>query len=741
MRKVSTSIAGLFALAFLFSCQSKTQEPSAAQPVSLENRIIRQQKGADCGKQPDSLRSDCAIVDFSVLKIQGTGVYPAAGNTVNAWTDKFLIRLLTWSDYNEPGKEPKTADAAIQRFRAIHDENAGSSFSGQFKASCTGSELLNDGKYLTLMLDGFSFQGGNRALEEVAIATFEVKTGKQLTLDDLVDDKAALLPIAQAKVREARADVFGEGFEFEQGKPFALPSSYGLSADGLIFHYQPDEIYRLGGATEFTVPYSELGATLKVTAPAPSAADTRSDGLSDIYGVQGNDLVIPPFEIEVHSNARADKTLAKRKETIIVSAMFWATPVDPREKAKGENGMVSVLKKDIELRGDKHIARFEGLKFDKNLLKKIEDRDINLLINIFSGRKSSQDNLLDCGILEMKASQFANKRFVLGCRLIGEPAKGDGVSGFPEACYALPEAGSAAKQPLPFLVGCSEAGNMQFAGRPMQSYEALMATLRPLLVGMIKDGYKAAELPGIATEGCLMGSSSTIRDYYDAMKAELTGNGKSARMGKAGRQSSFGTKGDAARTTPASKPAPASSGTPSIVLKQNGSIFVNGKEVSDVERLRKVLQEALLKETVIPDKLRLKTVGETGMGMRAEINTIIAESITGAKWVRKKNAISQLNASVGKKLGTDTQLELGSYRTSGNFAYISARPKQADGRAIDYSQTTYANAYAAGHFADNTVGLLRYEKGAWRILIYSIGVSKPPVNTWVKKFKAPKALF
>ncbi|MBK7939668.1 MAG: DUF3298 domain-containing protein [Lewinellaceae bacterium] len=723
MRKITISIAGLFGLAFVFSCQSKKQEPSTAQPVSLENRVVRQNKGTDCDKQPDSQRTDCAIIDFSIPKIQGADTGNSLDKSINAWADQFLIRLLTWTDYNEPGKGPQTLDAAIQRFHTIHNENAGSVFSGMFKAICTNGTLLNDGRYLTLMLDGYSFLGGNRALEEVAVATFDVETGKQLTFDDLVNDPNALLPMAQAKVRETRAQAFSEGFEFDRTEPFALPSSYGLSPDGFVFHYQPDEIFRLGGATEFTVPYNELGANLKVSPPHAGAAGSADP--TGIYKVQGTNLVIPTFEIEVNNSATTGNTLAKKKETVIVSAMFWAVPKDPNEKAKGDDGFISVLNKDIELSGDNRIARFEGLTFNKNLLEKMEDQDVRLLINIFSGRKSSRDNLLDCGILDMKASQFANKRFVLGCKLIGERTRsGAGTSGFPEACYALPESGAAPRQRLPFLVDCSENGNMQFAGRPVKSYEDLVATLRPLLKGMIKQGVKPADLPGIETAGCMMGNSSAIRDYYDEMKAELTGAGKKNSSGKTGNA-----------TRPAS--VPARSATPAVTLKQNGDLFVNGLEVTDLEHLRKVLQETLLKGNAIPDKLNLKTVGQTGMGMRAEVNTVIAESIAGAKWVRKKSALAKLNAAVGKKLGTDTRLEPGSYRTSGNFAYISAKPKQTNGNAIDYRSTTYAGEFAAGKFADNTIGLLRYEKGAWKILIYSIGVSKPPVDIWVKDTKRP----
>jgi hypothetical protein len=745
MKNAINCIACFSLLVLVFSCKPNQKELSTGKPLSLESRSIQQKKGTDCDKQPDSLRTDCAIIDFSVPKIKGAEASAMLHKNMEAWTDKFLIHLLIWSDYPEtdPTKALTTLDAAIKRFHAIHDEAEGSISSGQFLAACTYSVLLNDGKYLTLLLDGHSFVGGNRPLNEVGIASFEVKTGKQLTWDDLVKDKAALLPIAQAKVRETRADVFKEGFEFDKTEQFALPSSFGLTADGLLLHYQSDEIYQLGGATEFTIPYSELGANLKVATPAPPADETTDAG-ADFYEVVGDSLVIPTFEIEVTNSPAADRTLAKKKETIIVSAMFTGVPSDPKEQEKGEEGLISFGNHDIELTGKNRIARFEGLKFHKNLLGKVSDKDISLLINIYSGRKSSQDNLLDCGILDMKASKLENKRFVMGCKLIAEPAKGGevGVSGYPLACYALPDAGEAAQPSLSLLVECDESGNIEWAGQPMKDYDALMAALRTVLAEQLKNGAK--ELPGLETRGCLMGNSGEIRTRYDELKTALLADGKSAakptEMEKPDEKITAKSRGSKPAPS-ANKPAAATkSATPAITLNEKGEITLDGKKVS-MENLRKELQTALLSQAVIPNEIALKTIGQTGMGMRAEVNTTISEAISGAKWVRKKAAIAALNSSVGKKLAVSTQLELNSYQTNGDFVYISAKPKLADGGAIDYSKTVYAKDALTKSFADNTIGLLQYEKGVWKVLTYSIGVSKAPADVWVKNYKAPKALF
>ncbi|MBI1224370.1 MAG: hypothetical protein GC192_03955 [Bacteroidetes bacterium] len=729
MRILSFFLAGLIVLAMFFSCQPQKQETATSVSITLENRVVQQNKGADCEKQPDSLRTDCAIIDFTVPNIQGTG---ALSQNVTAWVDKFLIHLLVYSDYPElePSKAQPTVEAAIKRFYAMQEESKGSMVGGQFKAMCTHGELLNDGKYLTLMLDGYSFQGGNHHLEEVDIATFDVKTGKQLAWADLVNDPESLVPIAQARVKTERADTFYEGFDFDKSEAFKLPNAYGLTANGLLMHYSPDEIYQLGGATEFTIPYSELGANLKITAPAvPTVEGDETTDVSDIFEAKGDSLVIPTFEVEVMKSPKAAADMKKRNETVIVSAMFYGEPLDPKEKAKGEDGQISVLNKDLELTGTGRIARFEGLKFHKNLLKKIEGGDINLLINVYSGRKSSEDNLLACGLVDAKASNFGDHRYLVACPLITESPDGYVPMTVP---FALPDTGSKPTSELPIVVDCNERGEIFFAGATLKDMDGLKTVLREALLGLRKQGVKA--VPEIKTAGCLMGMQGAIRDVYEELKIEKQEN-------KATEKGTETTSVEKVKTTEkvASKTTVIKPAYPTITLNEKNEMALNGKKIATFEELRKQLQTTLLAYDIIPDDVPIKTVGTTGMGTRAEMKTEITDAIKGAKWLRKKAAIAVVAASVGKKLGTEVQLEVGNYQTSGNFSFLDARPKTIDGKAIDYSKMPIKAA--TDNLADRVLALLQYSNGTWKVLDFKIGANTAPVDSWVKNYKAPKGLF
>jgi len=715
VQKTSFLLVCLLLSAFVFSCRKN--KPAPPQVVTIGGLQLQEQGGADCDR-PDTSRTNCARLDLHWPTIEQGSI--ALKNSVNQWAVRYLSGILApLPDAKTPvaGSVEAAAKLFFEEHRKFTKEAEGSVMAGGWVAESEYRVLLNDGRHLTLEITGYTYQGGAHGSPTAAVATFDALTGKQLGWSDLVKDKAALKTLAEKKFRETRTDLFNptdgiESFEFDASMPFDLAQNFGLVPEGIYFHYL---VYEVGpyaiGPTQLTIPYEELGTLAKLRAQAPTPG-TGGGLVPDFYKVEGDSIVIPTFEIEVSNSSRVNKTLAGRKETIIVSAMFNGEPLSDQDR--DEIGMMPVLDKNIELAGNNRIARFEGLRFSRKHLDKLADKDINLLINVYSGRKSSDDNLLDCGFMEMKASRFGNKRFVVGCKLIGE--SGASTTGYPQACYSLlPPGSDVARGAL--LVGCDERGNIEFAGRPMKDYEALKAAVRPVLANLLHSGEK--KLPGLETEGCMTGNSSTIRDMYEDLIAELKGK-----------------TSDNSATKPASAKAP----VPSVTLKKDGTVLLNGKAVR-LEKLQKELQNVLLAGPVMPEKIPLKTVGQTGMGMRSEVNTHIAEAIKGAKWLRKKAAIAALNNSVGKKLHATTQLAPGTYRTSAAFAYISARPLLADGGGIPYSMTEYAAAHKTASFKDNAIGLLQYKNGAWSVLAYSIGVNKAPVDVWVKKYKAPRALF
>jgi hypothetical protein len=54
------------------------------------------------------------------------------------------------------------------------------------------------------------------------------------------------------------------------------------------------------------------------------------------------------------------------------------------------------------------------------MLQWVNDQGPQLLINAYSGRKSSENNLLDCGIYEGPLRPMLGQNIGISCKLIGE---------------------------------------------------------------------------------------------------------------------------------------------------------------------------------------------------------------------------------------------------------------------------------------------------------------------------------
>ena len=135
------------------------------------------------------------------------------------------------------------------------------------------------------------------------------------------------------------------------------------------------------------------------------------------FKLYGDSMIIPSFEIEVSLSEKANAKLKADKETIIVSAIFSGIPKDTTSEDYRKTGEFGLGFHNIEL-VESRIAKFEGIKFSKSLYDSLADKDIQLLINIFSGRKSTRDNLLNCDILQDKMSNIKGRKFTLKGKLI-----------------------------------------------------------------------------------------------------------------------------------------------------------------------------------------------------------------------------------------------------------------------------------------------------------------------------------
>ena len=132
----------------------------------------------------------------------------------------------------------------------------------------------------------------------------------------------------------------------------------------------------------------------------------------------GAELVaIAPFQVKVELSELAHASLMKRNESIVVIAYYggYATP-DHMDKADNV-GEVSFGDERVEI-PQPGVATLSGVKYEAEKLDWVKDKKLMLLINVVSGRKSSEDNLLDCDIFHDEVAQAIKNGVQIKCKLI-----------------------------------------------------------------------------------------------------------------------------------------------------------------------------------------------------------------------------------------------------------------------------------------------------------------------------------
>jgi hypothetical protein len=132
------------------------------------------------------------------------------------------------------------------------------------------------------------------------------------------------------------------------------------------------------------------------------------------------DLEGSGFSVKLSFSDKARTKLTEKSETVIVAAYFTGSPRKgaPRRFVDdmGEVGL-GQDKREVAPGAD---ATFGEIKLQQDALKQIDEQGPLLLINVYSGRKSSNDNLLDCGIYEGTLKAVQGKSIAISCKLIGE---------------------------------------------------------------------------------------------------------------------------------------------------------------------------------------------------------------------------------------------------------------------------------------------------------------------------------
>lgn len=115
---------------------------------------------------------------------------------------------------------------------------------------------------MSIVLTSYQYSGGAHGGTTASSYTFDLKTGRVLTLEDMMDDSADYASVINATIRKEidRRTEIGIVFEYERKFSDIGPTpDWYLSSDSIVFYFQEYEYFPYAsGIQEFDVRYKKL---------------------------------------------------------------------------------------------------------------------------------------------------------------------------------------------------------------------------------------------------------------------------------------------------------------------------------------------------------------------------------------------------------------------------------------------------------------------------------------------------
>ncbi len=196
-----------------------------------------------------------------------TGLHPETfRDSLNVFLQETLL-----GKYDPRGVAPVVSavlDSLVVQHRALPADRASSPWLVERTIDVIGDTL----GVLSLDVQEFRSTGGAHPVSMHVLYMLQPSTMRVLSLDDLVpaEHRAALTTNAERAFRTVRhlkpgQSLTAAGFTFPGGN-FALTLNVALTADGMVFYYNPYEIAPyVMGPTTVIVPWSELGGIVSLS--------------------------------------------------------------------------------------------------------------------------------------------------------------------------------------------------------------------------------------------------------------------------------------------------------------------------------------------------------------------------------------------------------------------------------------------------------------------------------------------
>jgi hypothetical protein len=258
-------IAVIFGLLLLASCKNdskdKSQKTEAKEASSLtfETKSF-ERKGGEC--KEDHMKCIVIKLKYPLAKEGNEKVR----NSINQFTTSMLLEAIV----PDPDKNIKDLEGAAEQMIQYYQEQLVEfpDYEPGWEVEVDGSaEIVDD--YAVITLPMYSNLGGAHPNHHISIANFNLQTGEELQLLDIIQDPKAFKELAQKRFVDSRLSDYNQGevtiYNFFFGEGFQLPENFAIKKEGIFFYYNPYEAapYALG-TTEFTISYKDLETIIKM---------------------------------------------------------------------------------------------------------------------------------------------------------------------------------------------------------------------------------------------------------------------------------------------------------------------------------------------------------------------------------------------------------------------------------------------------------------------------------------------
>ena len=207
--------------------------------------------------ETDELYQKNAIIELNIPRAQGDNrISNSINNIINAHIVEQLI-------FFEEKKSTRTLENAIksfdQEYKYFKDQFGESNI--VWEASFSGEVTYQSSNIISVAINSYINSGGAHGNSNITFFNFD-SYGNLLQFKDLFNSKKALLDIVKTRFYN---ETKSRNIKYFFNEDFDLPKNIGFNDDGIMFFYNVYDIASYAdGITEFTIPYHNLAALLRI---------------------------------------------------------------------------------------------------------------------------------------------------------------------------------------------------------------------------------------------------------------------------------------------------------------------------------------------------------------------------------------------------------------------------------------------------------------------------------------------